>query len=85
VASWLASATFDPEAIERLNPTMRDNIQSGDAPCRKAYIRAVTTSSALSETKVIWNKQLPAVSWPQAVFADVHLSGAPEEIRTPDP
>ena len=36
-----ATTTFDPEVIERFGRTMRDNIQSGETPFRKAYIRAV--------------------------------------------
>ena len=33
--------SFDPEVVERFGRLMRDNITTGEIPCRKAYIRAV--------------------------------------------
>ncbi|MGD0634909.1 MAG: hypothetical protein ABSA13_11615 [Beijerinckiaceae bacterium] len=47
--------------------------------------RSMTTSYASLATKLRWNKLLRAAPWARQVFAVLNGSGAPEEIRTPDP
>jgi hypothetical protein len=75
--------------IERFGPAMRENIANGEIPSRKAYPRSVIDRIEVDDqvVRIIgdWNKLWPGKASPRPGGAVWYASGAPEEIRTPEP
>ena len=87
-----APIQIDPALIERFGRTMRESFTTGSVPFRKAYLQSlidkskstITRSGSKAGKTCSKRPSSPAEATDLRVRRRV-LSGAPEEIRTPDP
>jgi DNA-binding XRE family transcriptional regulator len=92
LAETRPEARITQEKIAKFVDVMRTNVLTGETPFRRAYIRSVVDQVEVTMRKSGFSAGV--TSWSASSWAAARLplecpvlfgSGAPEEIRTPDP